>query len=67
MKGEKNEKKIDMIFDNILEVLTDDAYDWRDVDRFIENAFDKMVISRFRTRFLRFIRSRVLGNSDLNI
>lgn len=62
MMNERNDKKIDQLFINILELISDSkpSENWRAIDTFIENSFNPDVISRFKTRFLRFIRQSII-------
>jgi hypothetical protein len=54
-------KKVSQIFNNIIEIINgiEPSEHWRELDLFIENAFDSNVISDFQTRFLCFLRSKI--------
>ena len=53
-----------MLFANIIELLNGDSYSesWRIIDSFIKNAFNESVLYNFQTRFLKYIRSRIIND-----
>lgn len=51
--------KTDVLFNRILDILKNTENGWRDLDKFICNAFDKEVNGDFQKRFLRFIRNKL--------
>ena len=62
MIHEKNDKKLDQLFINILDIISDSkpGENWRMIDAFIKNSFSTDVIPEFQTRFLRFIRQSII-------
>lgn len=62
LKRETSEKKTHEVIGNIFEILSEgeSGSNWRDLDVFIKNAFAKEVISDFQTRFLKYIRVRII-------
>lgn len=61
LKREKNEKKVNQMFINLLELISKGFpnENWRNVDLFIKNAFDTDVIIQFQIRFLKYIRQKL--------
>ncbi len=61
MKRESDDKKVQQVFSNILEVINTKtpSENWRSVDTFIRNAFNSQVIAEFQTRFLKYIRNKL--------
>ena len=61
LKSEKNHQKVDQIFVDIQNILLDNdrRKNWREIDLFIKNTFSEGVIEAYKTRFLRFIRSKM--------
>lgn len=58
IKNTGNTKKIDQVFINLI-CLINRKQDWRNLDTFIQNAFNDEVITNFKTMFLRFIRQNL--------
>lgn len=56
-----NSKKVTQVFANILDVVCDDKPEenWRHLDDFIRNAFNKDVAYGFQTRLLRYLRRKL--------
>ena len=63
LRNEGNKQKAYNIFDNIIGCLGEPSENWRDIDKFIKNAFDKDVMSGYQTRFLGYIRERIMRGS----
>lgn len=60
LKLVNSDGKVNQVFDNIFHLLRSaDDSGWRKIDRFVENAFQSEVISHFKTRFLRYIRTHL--------
>lgn len=59
--NEKNDKKVDQLFENILSIISKNqpSENWREIDLFIQNAFSDDVDSNFQKRFLRYIRGKL--------
>ena len=59
--NEKNDKKVDQLFENILTIICkyQPTENWREIDLFIQNAFSNDVDSNFQKRFLRYIRGKL--------
>lgn len=59
---ESNDKKVQQIFANIFNLICkNNPHDnWRDIDRFIQNAFQPDVDSRFQTRLLKYLREKIV-------
>lgn len=59
--NEKNDKKVDQLFENILSIISKNqpSENWREIDLFIQNAFSNDVDSNFQKRFLRYIRGKL--------
>lgn len=59
--NEKNDKKVDQLFENILTIISkhQPTENWREIDLFIQNAFSNDVESNFQKRFLRYIRGKL--------
>lgn len=57
----EDQKKVSQVFSNIITLINDNepSEHWRDLDLFIENAFDSNVIYYFRRMFLGFLRSKI--------
>ena len=60
IKGKKNNKNIYQLFDDLIYNIGDPSECWNDIDKFIKNAFSNDVISSFQTRFLGYIRERII-------
>ena len=62
LKQETNDKKATQLFINLLELVGRDSpnENWRDIDTFIKNVFNPNVILNFQTRFLKYIRKKLL-------
>lgn len=60
-KKETNDKKIHQVFINLLNAVSREnpSENWREIDIFIRNAFDKSVLPNFQTRFLKFLRKKL--------
>lgn len=58
---ENNDKKVQQVFANIFNlVCKGNPRDyWRDIDRFIRNAFHPDVDDRFQTRLLKYLRAKI--------
>ena len=67
LKKENNPQKAYVIFDNIIGCIGDPSESWRDIDKFIKNALDKDVMSGFQTRFLGYLREKIMKNSSIPI
>ncbi|NCB52168.1 MAG: hypothetical protein EOM54_09845 [Clostridia bacterium] len=64
MCGNRNEKKQNQVFYDIFNFLFsnyDSSKSWREVDKFIENAFHADVNFKFKQMFLKFLRGRIEG------
>lgn len=61
LKRETNEKKVNQLFINILEIIGDNCPNdnWRNIDLFIKNSFNGDVINEFQTRLLKYIRQKL--------
>lgn len=59
---ESNDKKVQQIFTNILNLIcmNNPRDNWRDIDRFIQNAFHPDVEGRFQTRLLKYLREKIV-------
>ena len=57
-RGESNDKKVHQVFINLFNTVAKGSpnENWRELDVFIRNAFDKNVLSDFQTRFLKYLR-----------
>lgn len=57
-RGETNDKKVHQVFVNLFSTVAkgNPNENWRELDVFIRNAFDKNVLSDFQTRFLKYLR-----------
>lgn len=62
MKRETNNKKTEQVFINILNLVCDSqpTENWRKIDIFIKNTFNDYVIDDYKTRFLKFIRKKLI-------
>ena len=60
IKTEKNSNKATTLFESILASIGDPSEYWREIDRFIKNAFDKDVMPDFQKRFLKYIREQIV-------
>lgn len=60
-KNETNDKKIHQVFTNLFNAVSKEnpSENWREIDIFIRNAFDKNVLPNFQTRFLKFLRKKL--------
>lgn len=67
LKKENNPQKAYIIFDNIIGCIGDPGESWRDIDKFIKNALDKDVMPGFQTRFLGYLREKIMKNSSVPI
>lgn len=58
---ENNVKKVQQVFTNIFSLICEDnpRDNWRDIDRFIRNAFHPDVEERFQTRLLKYLREKI--------
>ena len=63
LKNETNDKKVNQVFANLLNAVSKGrpTENWRDLDAFIQNTFDKNVFSKYQTRFLKFIRRKLFS------
>ena len=61
LKNENNNNKVDQVFENILCIVCSKhpKENWKDIDTFISNSFDKNVINAFQKRLLRFLRQKL--------
>jgi hypothetical protein len=61
LKREKNEKKVNQLFINLLDLISNGHpnENWRNIDLFIKNAFNCDVVNEFQTRFLKYIRQKL--------
>ena len=61
LKQEQNNKKVYQIFFNLFDLVCKGrpSENWRNIDLFIENAFQDNVIENFKTRFLKYIRQHI--------
>lgn len=61
LKGENNNNKVYQVFSNIINIVGKNhpSENWRNIDLFIKNAFNDDVINEFKTRFLKYIRSKL--------
>ncbi len=61
LKREKNEKKVTQMFINLFDLISNGrpTENWRNIDLFIENAFNNDVINDFQVRFLKYIRQKL--------
>lgn len=65
LKREKNNKKIDQVFDNIFKEVSS-GYpneNWNDIDDFIKSVFNEYVSNYYQQRFLRYIRQKLFDSS----
>ena len=60
-KNETNDKKIHQVFTNLFNAVSKEnpSENWREIDTFIRNSFDKNVLPNFQTRFLKFLRKKI--------
>lgn len=63
IKNEKNNKRIYQLFDDLFSLIGDPSEDWREIDKFIKNAFSNDVLLNFQTRFLGYIREHIIANN----
>lgn len=63
LKNETSDAKVSKVFSNILLEIHENkpSENWRLVDTFIKNAFDSNVNANFQTRFLKYIRTHLIG------
>jgi len=61
LKQEQNDKKVYQMFFNLFDLVCKGhpSENWRNIDLFIENAFQDNVIETFKTRFLKYIRQHI--------
>jgi len=61
LKQEQNDKKVYQMFFNLFDLVCKGrpSENWRNIDLFIENAFQDNVIENFKTRFLKYIRQHI--------
>lgn len=59
---ESNDKKVQQIFINIFNLIckNNPRDNWRNIDRFIQNAFHPDVEDRFQKRFLKYLREKIV-------
>lgn len=65
IKTEKNSNKATTLFESILASIGDPSEYWREIDRFIKNAFDKDVMPDFQKRFLKYLREQIVVRKPL--
>lgn len=64
LKKESNDKKIEQVFLNLSQSVCDEnpTDNWRALDVFIKNSFDKDVLSNYQMRFLKHIRKHLFSS-----
>lgn len=62
-KHETNVKKVNQVFINLLNAISKGkpTENWRELDTFIQNTFDKNVFLNYQTRFLKYIRKKLFS------
>lgn len=66
IKGEKSKSSIDLVFSNIINAVCNykPGENWRDIDNFIKNAFSENVMPGFQTRFLKYLRKKIIKSNE---
>lgn len=64
MKSEKNSAKVTALFENVFDSIGDPSEYWREIDKFIENAFDRDVLSGFQKKFLKYLREQIISRKS---
>lgn len=67
LKTEDNSRKVSDFFSQIIASIGEPSEYWRDIDKFIKNAFHSDVISNFQTRFLKYIREQMVSRTNVPI
>lgn len=62
LKKETNDKKVEQFFMNITQLVCNEnpSENWRSLDVFIKNSFQKDVLDGYQTRFLKYIRRHLI-------
>lgn len=60
IKGEKNNNKATTLFESILASIGDPSEYWREIDKFIQNAFNGDVILGFQQKLLKYLREQIV-------
>lgn len=62
LKRENSDKKVEQVFQNLSKLVCEEkpSDNWRALDTFIRNAFQKDVLDNYQTRFLKHIRKHLI-------